>query len=197
MKFGLTTKLLLTLVVVGVTTATLGGTFSAFSSTTDSSANSFAAGTVFVADNDAAAAMYSLSNQKPADAVQKCITVTYTGSLPSTVKLYTTSTIGTLGQYLDLTVEKGVFTSGTPAFPGCTNFSGSAVYSGTFANFAGTKNSYANGVSAFPGSQTQWNQNDSVVYRFTLTLQDDNNANGGATALSTGDHAFTWEARNQ
>jgi len=39
--------------------------------------------------------------------------------------------------------------------------------------------------------------NDTLVYRFTLTLQDDNNANGGATPLSSGSHAFTWEARNQ
>ena len=56
--------------------------------------------------------------------------------------------------------------------------------------FATAKNSYANGVAAFPGSQTQWNQNDTLVYRFTLTLQDDNNANGGATPLSSGSHTF-------
>jgi hypothetical protein len=193
----LTSKLLLSLAVLGVTAATLGGTFSAFSSTSENTANTFAAGTVYVADNDAAAAMYSVSNQKPGDSVQKCITVTYTGSLAATVKLYTSSTIGSLGQYVDLTVEKGTFTSGTPAFPACTNFAGSSVFSGTLANFASTKNSYVNGMSVFPGSQTQWNQNDSVVFRFTLTLQDNSNANGGATALSTGSHALTWEAQNQ
>lgn len=193
-----TPKILASLLVIGAATGAIGlGTFSAFSSTTSNGSDSFAAGTVVVGDNDAAAAMYSVTNQKPADALQKCITVTYTGSLPSTVKLYTTSSIGSLGQYLDLTIEKGSFTSGTPAFPACTNFSGSTIYSGTLGAFASAKNSYANGVSSFPGSQTQWNQNDSVVYRFTLTLQDDPGANGGATALSTGSHGFTWEAQNQ
>ena len=191
-------KLLITLLVLGVVGSIAGfGSYSAFSSTTDNSGNSFAAGTVFVSDNDAVQAMYSVTNQKPGDSVQKCITVTYTGSLAGTVKLYTASTIGTLGQYIDLTVEKGSFTSGTPAFPTCTNFSGSSIFSGTLANFASTKSSYANGVSAFPGSQTQWNQNDTVVYRFTLTLQDNSGANGGASPLSTGSHAFTWEAQAQ
>ena len=38
----------------------------------------------------------------------------------------------------------------------------------------------------YPGSQTAWNQNDTLWFRFTLALQDDNNANGGATPLSGG-----------
>ncbi len=193
---GLKLKLLLTLLVMGTTASMVGlGTFSAFSSTTSNSGNSFAAGTVLVSDNDAAAAMYSVSNKKPGDQVVQCIKVTYTGSLAATVKLYTTSAIGTVGSYIDLTIDKG---SGSPTFPSCTGFTSEAtIYTGTLASFAGTKSSYANGVSAFPGAQTQWNQNDALVYRFTLTLQDQNSANGGASALSTGSHAFTWEAQNQ
>ena len=90
-------------------------------------------------------------------------------------------------------VEKGTF-SGAPAFPSCTGFTSQAtVYTGTLANFAGTKNSFASGVAAFPGAQTQWNQNDTLVYRFTLTVQDNNNASG----QTTGVHSFTWEAQNQ
>ena len=37
-----------------------------------------------------------------------------------------------------------------------------------------------------------WNQNDVLVYRFTLTLQDDDAAIG----LQSGPHSFTWEAQN-
>ena len=48
-------------------------------------------------------------------------------------------------------------------------------------------------MAAYPGAQTQWNQNDALVYRFTLTVQD-NNAAGG---LTTGSHSFIWEAQNQ
>ncbi len=193
-----TRKTLLTLLIVGVIGALAGiGTFSAFSSTTDNSGNSFAAGTVYISDNDAGSAMYTVTNRKPGDVVQRCILLTYTGTLAADVSLYTASSVGAVASYIDLTVEKG--TMPATAFPNCNaGFSGSTIYSGTLANFAATRNSYANGVAAFPGAQTQWNQNDTLVYRFTLTLQDNNNANGGSGGpLSTGAHSFTWEARNQ
>ena len=64
------------------------GTFSAFSSTTVNSGNDFAAGTVFISDNDAGSAMYNVSNQVPLNSVTtQCITLTYTGSLDADVKL--------------------------------------------------------------------------------------------------------------
>jgi hypothetical protein len=94
---------------------------------------------------------------------------------------------------VDLTIEKG---TGSGAFPACTGFSAqSTVYSGTLANFASTKNSYANGVSAYPGAATKWSTGDTLVYRFTVTLNSGvaNSAQGG----TTGTHSFTWEARNQ
>jgi predicted ribosomally synthesized peptide with SipW-like signal peptide len=193
---GRSRKILLSLLLIGAASALAGfGTFSAFTSTTTNSGNSFAAGTVFVDDNDAGAAMYAVSNQKPGVQTQRCIKVTYGGTMAADVKLYTTSSVGAVGDYIDLTIEKG---SGNPSFPNCTGFSAeSTIYSGELDDFTTSKDSYANGIAAFPGAQTQWNQNDTLVYRFTLTLQDDNNANGGATPLSTGSHAFTWEARNQ
>ena len=189
---GTTRRILLSFIVVGAVATLAGlGTFSAFSSTTSNDGNQFASGTVVIGDNDLGAAMYSVSNKKPGDSVQACITLTYTGSLAADVKLYTASTIGALGQYLDLTIDKG---SGSPAFPGCTGFTlGSNIFSGTLQSFASGHNSYATGVVAYPGSQTQWNQNDTLVYRFTLTLQNNNAAQG----LSTGSHSFTWEAQNQ
>lgn len=188
-------KLLLSTLVVGLVGSLAGfATFSSFSSTTQNPGNSFAAGTVYVSDNDAGVALYNVSNRKPGDTAQGCILLTYTGTLAATVKLFTTSTIGTVGQYIDMTVEKGT-QPGTCA----SGFNSQAtVYTGTLANFASTKNSFANGVSAFPGSQTQWNNGDTLVYRITLTLQDNNSANGGSSGpLSTGTHAFTWEAQNQ
>jgi len=193
---GRSRKILLTLLLVGAASALAGfGTFSAFSSTTTNSGNQFDAGTVHLTDNDAGAAMYNVSNRKPGQSTQSCIKVTYGGTLPADVKLYTTSSVGPVADYIDLTVEKG---SGNPTFPGCTGFTPeSTIYTGELDDFTTAKNSYANGIAAFPGAQTAWNQNDTLVYRFTLTLQDDNNANGGATPLSTGSHAFTWEARNQ
>lgn len=173
------------------------GVFGAFSSTTSSAANQFAAGSVTLGDNDAGAAMYSVSNAKPGESVSKCIKVTYSGSLDADVRLYTTSSIGSLGPYVELTITPGTQSSST--FPSCTGFvadSGGALYSGTLANFATTKNSYANGVVDYPGtSATKWATNDSVVYQFTVTLQS--SAPEAAEGLTTGSHVFTWEARNQ
>lgn len=194
-------KVVASLGVVGVVGALAGmGTFSAFSSTTANSGNSFAAGTVVIGDNDAGASLYSLSNAKPGDTATSCIKVTYTGTLDSDVRLYTASTIGTLGPYVNLTITPG--TQASPSFPGCSGFSadsGGAIYSGTLANFASTYGSYATGLVDYPGTvATKWANGDSVVYRFTVTLADDNNANGaGSGAMNTGSHAFTWEARNQ
>jgi predicted ribosomally synthesized peptide with SipW-like signal peptide len=192
-------RIVLSLLIVGVVGAIVGvGTLSAFSSSTSNSGNNFDAGTVYVTDNDAGSALYNVTNRKPGDSVTSCIKVTYGGTLGADVHLYTGSTINAVGQYINLTIEKGT-SAGNPAFPGCGTFTSEAtVYNGTLSGFASTRNSYANGASVYPGSQTVWNQNDTLVYRFTLSLQDDNNANGlGAGAMQSGAHSFTWEARNQ
>ena len=173
------------------------GVFSAFSSTTSSASNQFATGTVTLADNDLGASLYSISNAKPGESASKCIKVSYTGSLDADVRLFTTSTIGALGPYIDLTITPG--TQSSSSFPSCTGFvadSGGALYSGTLAAFGTAKNSYANGVVDYPGtSATKWATNDSVVYQITATLQSA--APDAAQGLTTGAATFNWEARNQ
>jgi hypothetical protein len=193
-----TRKLLVGVIVVGLLGGMTGwATFSAFSSTTSNSGNEFAAGTVNISDNDAGAVMYNLANQKPGDTVTTCIKATYTGSLDSTVKMYA-SPVAAVGSYVDLTITPG---TGNVTFPSCTGFtadSGGALYSGTLKAFADTYNNYDTGLVDNPGTTaTKWVANDAVVYRFVLTLQDNNAANGVSSALSTGPHSFTWEARNQ
>lgn len=190
---GTSRKVLLTLLVVGVLGGVaVVGTLSAFSSTTTNTDNAFTAGTVTLTDNDSGAVLYSVSNQKPGVDTVKCIELTYSGSLDADVRLYTPSTVDASAQYINLTIEKG--TSDTSTFPNCGTFtSESTVYGGTLADFAATKNSYANGILAFPGAQTAWAEDDTLVYRFTLSVQDDNAAQGASSGL----HTFTWEARNQ
>jgi hypothetical protein len=191
------TKVLLTALCVGALGSLAAmGVFGAFSSTTTNAGNTITAGTVAIADNDAGAAMYSISNAKPGESVSKCIKVTYTGSLDADVHIYTTSTIGSLGQYVDLTITPG--TQATSTFPSCTGFtpdSGGALYTGTLQNFGNTKNTYANGVVDYPGSGSKWATNESVVYQVTASLQS--SAPDAAQGLTTGAHTFTWEARNQ
>jgi hypothetical protein len=188
-------KLALSALVLVAAVAAVGlGTYSAFSATTANSGNAIAAGTVVLGDNDVNGAMYNVTNQKPGDTFQQCIKVDYTGSLSSTVKLYTASSIGSLGPYIDLQIRTG---SGSPSFPGCSGFTpdGADLYSGTLANFASTYTNWTNGLlDAGPGAASSWVNGNSVVYRFTLTLQA--SAPDVAQNTSTGSHAITWEARN-
>jgi predicted ribosomally synthesized peptide with SipW-like signal peptide len=186
-------SVLASILVVGVVGLVAGaGTFAAFSATTGNTGNAFAAGTVVLADNDAGSAMWSVTNRIPGDSATTCIRLTYTGTLDATVKVYSASSVDTVDQYLTLTVEKGSMPGGT-TFPNCTGFSSeSTIYSGTVQGFKNSNNSYANGVAANPGAQTKWIQNDTLVYRFTVTLQN----NTGAQGL-TSTTGFTWEARNQ
>jgi hypothetical protein len=191
-------KLLLSLLVVGVTASIAAfGVFSAFSSQTSNPGNNFSAGTVNISDNDGGVAAYSVSNGKPNSTGSSCVRVVYTGSLDSDVHLYTPETIGTLGPYVNLTIQPG--TQATPNM-NCSGFTpvGSPVYSGTLSAWSAAHNSYANGLSVLPSaSATKWATNDAVVYQITATLQDNNSANGVTSSMSTGTHSFVWEAQNQ
>ena len=185
-------KLSLTGLIAGVVATAAGfGVFAAYSATTSNTGNSFGSGSVAIGDNDGgSAALYSGSNKKPGDSVTSCIQVTYTGTLAAGVRLYTPSTI-TDGSAFNLTVERG--TQSTGAFPGCGDFSpGSVAYDGPLGSFPTT---YATGI---PGkaAAAAWAQNDSVAYRFTITVNDDPTPNAHTSTTFTGAHEFTWEARN-
>jgi predicted ribosomally synthesized peptide with SipW-like signal peptide len=188
-----TKTVLRSLIVIGAALAVAAiGTWSAFSSTTESPNNRVVAGDVQLTDNDLGAAMYDVSGAKPGDQIERCIRVTYSG-LDADVKLYAPDAIGALGQYLTLKVEQG--TQATPSFPDCTGFSATkTVYnSGTLSNFASSYSSWANGLADNPGAATKWANGNSVIYRVTLTVQNNDLAKNQTTNL----HRLVWEARNQ
>ena len=157
----------------------------AFTATTSNSANSFAAGTVTLADDDTGTYMFSVSGLEPGSTGQHCITVTYGGSIAAAVKLYVAAggLTGTgLAAYLNLTIEEGAGGS----FGSCAGFVSAATdFTGTMAAFATASTNSATGVGSFaPTGAAQ-----SEVYRFTYTLAD-NNAAQGLNSLVT----FTWGA---
>lgn len=191
-------KVLRTLLVLGIVACIAGaGVFSAFSSQTENSGNVITAGTVTLEDNDGGTALYVMNAAKPGESKTSCIKVTYKGSLPATVKLFTPSAIGELGPYVNLKVEAGTQTTST--FPSCTEFtpasSGATVYEGTLSAFATEHATFANGITTNPASATKWETNNSVVYRFTATLSA--TAPEAAQGKTTGSHLFRWEAQNQ
>jgi predicted ribosomally synthesized peptide with SipW-like signal peptide len=190
-------KVLRTLLVLGIVACIAGaGVFSAFSSSTDNPGNVITAGTVTLEDNDGGTALYAITGAKPGDTKTSCIKVTYKGSLPATVKLFTPSTIGELGPYVNLKVEAGTQTTST--FPTCEGFTPAAsptVYEGTLAAFATEHSAFTNGITTNPGAQTKWETNNSVVYKFTATLSA--TAPEAAQGKTTGSHIIRWEAQNQ
>jgi hypothetical protein len=183
-------KLLMTTLVVGLAAALGGfGVFAAFSGTTTNPGNTFAAGTVTIEDNDGDTALFTNAvKHKPGD-YDRCIKVKYTGSLDSTVKLYTSAITGT-GSDLNVTIAKG-----TGAAADCSDFVSAATVFGpnTLANFRSTYPDYANGLAVNPGAATKWVTNDQVTFRFRITVPDANSAQGKVVDPFT----LTWEAQNQ
>jgi hypothetical protein len=191
-------KVLRTLLVLGIVACIAGaGVFSAFSSQTENPGNVISAGTVTLEDNDGGSALYAITGAKPGDSKTSCIKVTYKGTLPATVKMFTPSTIGELGPYVNLKVEAGTQTTST--FPSCEGFTayptGATVYEGTLSALAAANNSFANGIVTNPTGQTKWEANNAVVYKFTATLSA--TAPETAQGKTTGTHVIRWEAQNQ
>ena len=191
---------LLAATLAGLTAAASMSTWSAFTSTTANENNHFVTGTVALSDNNGDTAMLSLPDTHTGDSTTGCIDVTYTGTSDASVRLYanTTFTSGSsLAPYLNLTVTRGTGTTG--AFPTCTDFSADAtdyvgagagvIYNGTLSAFPANYN--AGVVDPTSGTPATWQENDGHVYRFVVTVADDNNAQGKNATT-----AFTWEARN-
>lgn len=194
---GMVRKLLCSLLVLSALGGLAGGgTFSNFRSDSAADGSTYAAGTVAVSDNDAGEALYTLSGLEPGTVTERCIKVTYSGTLNGEVRLYTDSSLGALAPYLDLTITPGT-QSGTQAFGSCTGFTpdaAGALFTGTLASFGSAHSSWASGlVDADPGAGTSWNTDQSVVYRVGVAVRDDD----AAANQSTGPHRFIFEARNE
>jgi len=162
-------------------------TGAAFSSQTSNAGNAFAAGSVTLTDDDGGSAMFTASNMKPGDVEVGCIQVTYSGSLDPEVRLFGATTAGDgLEAYLDLTVERG---DGTCAAFGTSTAVWTNGTDGDLGVFLGSATNYATGADNW--QPTGGAPDDTVPYRFTVTLQDNNLAQAKTVTVT-----FTWEAQN-
>jgi hypothetical protein len=163
----------------------------AFSATTQSPTSNWTAGTVALTDDDAGVAFFSTSGLKPGATGTKCIVVTSAGTVASTVKLYATTygTTNALGSYVNLVVDEGTGGSFTTSGPtSCAGFtSGVNDFTGTLADFAAARTSFANGVSSWAPTGTE-----SKTFRvaYTVDAAAPNSAQGGTAAVG-----FTWETQ--
>jgi hypothetical protein len=157
----------------------------AFTATTDNAANNWTAGTVTLGDDDSNGAMFAATNIRPGSTGEKCIKLTYNGSLSASVKLYGTAVSGALSPYIDLVVEEG---SGGN-FGSCTGFVASATdYTGTLAAFGSGKTDHASGVGSF--APTGAGQQKTYRIAYTVNASTPDSAQGAAANAT-----FTWEAR--
>jgi hypothetical protein len=168
----------------------LHASYSAFSATTSNPTNNWSAGTVALTDDDSNTAMFNAANLKPGSTGSKCIAVTSTGSLASTVKLYGTSyaTTNGLAANVTVTVDEG---TGGGFSAGCAGFtSSSQIYNGLLSTFGTTKTSFATGVGTWAPTGSA---SDTKVYKigYTVAANTPDTAQGGTVALG-----FTWEAQN-
>jgi predicted ribosomally synthesized peptide with SipW-like signal peptide len=187
-------RLLLTALIVGGLSALVGlGTYSAFTATTTNSGNSISSGTVTINQHTGATTLYNVTNQKPGDSVTKCVRVIYSGSITaSAVKLYASAGI-TNGTQFNLEIDRGSGMTTLDGTDSCAGFVQSSVaYTG---NLGSLGSSYATGVDGKAAAAT-WATSDAVDYRFIITQNDDPTANAHTSALSSGTHSFTWEARS-
>ena len=101
--------------------------------------------------------------------------------------MFSATTAGTgLEAYLDLTVERG---DGDCAAFGTSTAVWTNGTDGDLGVFLATATDYASGVDNW--QPTGGLPDDTVPYRFTVTLQDNNAAQGLTTTVT-----FTWEAQN-
>ncbi|MBV8983480.1 MAG: hypothetical protein JO248_03455 [Acidimicrobiia bacterium] len=168
----------------------VGGSRAAFNATTSNGPNSFAAGTVVIGNDSTGSVMFNLSGMKPGTTATECINVTYTGSLTANVHMYGTavSGAGTLADYLNTTIDIGTGAAGG-AGHSCTGFVlGSNLFpTATLTSFGTTNTNFATGLAGNDGATNPTTKS----YRVTVTLQDNNAAQG-----KTANASFTWEAQN-
>lgn len=190
------TKILFTVLVVGLGGVLAGfGVFAAFSATTSNPNNSFQAGNVSIGDNDGGSALFSTStlhgNAKPGN-YDRCIRVTYNGSLDADVKLYTSAITGD-GNGMNVTVDK----SNNGAAADCSDFGTGAgaqtasVFSAAPLTTFDNHSSFSNGIEVDPIGATKWVNGAAATFRFRITVGD-NDQNATLDAFN-----LTWEAQNQ
>jgi len=154
--------------------------------------------TVELKSDDGGIAMFFVEGAAPRDPpATSCLQVSYTGTVPVTVRLYGSTTGTGLDPYLDLTVTRGTLPSLTVG--SCSGFTPDAenhigagpgvTYRGSLRDFP---DDYLGGlVDAQAGSPESWADGERHAYRFQITVRDDNAAQG-----RTAGQTFVWEARS-
>lgn len=163
--------------------------YAAFTATTSNTGNTWQAGTVVLTDNDSDSALFTATGLVPGSTGERCITVSYTGTASTSVKMYAnynaSDPTSPLAPYLLMTV-----TPGTGTDPACADFaaSGAAVYTSIAASSIVTAaHDWSTGVDTQPAT-TGWARTYHVQYQLDPATPD--GSQGDSAAID-----FQWEAR--
>jgi hypothetical protein len=195
--------------LVASSTTIFAASYSAFTATASNASDAFSVGSVVLVDDDTGSSMFttaapgtgqvSAAGLKPGQFVQNCIRVTYSGSLPATVKMYATAISDVNGSggtgtvsYLHTKIEEGTAGAfGCTGFAGATTIWDTTTHGGVASDLLGVfPITYATGPSSALAS---WTNTAFRVYRFTMTLDPATpDTSQGASATAT----FNWQAQN-
>ncbi|MBM2619710.1 hypothetical protein JIG36_29800 [Actinoplanes sp. LDG1-06] len=171
--------------LVAVTGVVMQASHAAFSETVVSPGNSWATGAVSLTHNSVGQALFSDTDMVPGTGPAKCIEVTYRGDVDAEVRFYLAGVDDQdepIASLLRLRIELGSRSS--CADPGTWTTLSDATLRTTAA-----ASDFATGLR--PGV---WypTAGETRPYRLTLTLADDNAAQGNRA-----DFALTWEAHSR
>jgi hypothetical protein len=169
-------------------------TYAAFNSTADGRGQ-YAAGTVFLTSNSGIVSWPNAEDAEPGVVSSGCVQVTYGGSLPARVRIYSTRS-GTITPYLSIKITRG---TGAGTFPSCTGFTtdpanyigagAGVIYDGALTSFPDT--GPAGQIDATIGVNEEWTTGEAHVYKIDVTLSSDL-----AARDKTGTLAFGFYASN-
>ncbi len=164
-----------------VTTLVIDRSASAIATAGTEAASSFTSGTITLTDDDAGRSLFQLDDMAPGRPTERCITVTYEGSILPVDILLSARARGPLADHLELEVDEGV----GGGFDSCEGFAARrALVDGTLDE-----------LSAQTGHDPLLvgrilNRDEARTFRFRFDLAD-TSAALGLTASAD----FVWEVR--
>lgn len=141
------------------------------------STNQVEAGTITLLDDDQGRSLVDLQDMAPGRPVERCITITYAGTVLPVQLSLSAETTGDVADFVSLRVDRG--TDG--GFESCEGFLATGVV------HDGTLGGLADGAAVDIGALRE--DGASVTFRFVLDLVDDAAAAGRAGSVN-----FVWEA---
>jgi hypothetical protein len=189
----------------------------AFTATTQTGTNNWAAGSVALTNSSSGSALFTVTGIKPGAALAssqyQCVDVVYTGSLASSVKLYLANfsnpTPGqnshNLGSYLRVKIEQSSTTTSDAA---CTGFTATGTYVNAggaggddLASIAAAATNWTNGLGAWAapaGNVTPQHRSYKISYWLPdvaeTGMPDQATLNDLQASATRAD--LVWEARN-